>query len=34
VLISGPLGWVALIFVALAAAVLLVVNTKIFSVNR
>ena len=34
VLISGPLGWAALIFLCLAAAVLLLTNMKLFSITR
>lgn len=34
ILISGPLGWAAIIFICLAALVLLIVNTKIFSITR
>ncbi len=34
VLISGPLGWAALLFLCIAAALLLVVNHKLISITR
>lgn len=34
VLISGPLGWAALLFLCIAAVLLLVVNHKLISITR
>lgn len=34
VLVSGPLGWAALLFLCIAAALLLIVNHKLISITR
>lgn len=34
VLISGPLGWAALLFLCIAAALLIVVNAKLIGITR